>query len=54
MRGNGRKTYSAEFKREAEALVTQHGYTVVTAAQNLELIGTCCAGGSENWRGMGP
>ncbi len=35
MRGNGRKTYSAEFKREAEALVTQHGYTVVTAAQNL-------------------
>ena len=35
MRANGRKPYSAEFKREAEALVTQHGYTVVTATQNL-------------------
>ncbi len=35
MGANGRKPYSAEFKREAVALVTQHGYTVVTAAQTL-------------------
>ena len=30
-----RKQYSAEFKQEAVALVTQQGYTLVAAARNL-------------------
>ena len=35
MGANGRKQYSADFKREAVALVTQQGYTLVAAARNL-------------------
>lgn len=30
-----RKTYTPDFKREAVALVTQHGYSVAEAAKNL-------------------
>ena len=35
MGANGRKQYSADFKREAVALVTRQGYTLVAAARNL-------------------
>jgi len=30
-----RRTYTAEFKREAVRLVTDHGYAVAEAARNL-------------------
>jgi transposase-like protein len=32
-----RRTYTAEFKREAVRLVTDHGYAVAEAARNLGL-----------------
>lgn len=32
-----RRTYTAEFKREAVALITEHGYGVSEAARNLGL-----------------
>jgi len=35
MAGQGRKEYTPEFKREAVALVTEQGYTLVGAARNL-------------------
>lgn len=35
MGSHHRKQYTADFKREAVALVTQHGYTVTEAAKNL-------------------
>ena len=36
MSENGR-TYTAEFKREAVSLITEHGYGVSEAARNLGL-----------------
>ena len=35
MGSHGRKQYTADFKRDAVALVTQQGYSVAEAAQNL-------------------
>jgi len=35
MGGQARKEYTPEFKREAVALVTEQGYTLVGAARNL-------------------
>ncbi len=35
MAGAARKEYTAEFKREAVALVVEQGYTLVGAARNL-------------------
>ena len=35
MGGEARKQYTADFKREAVALVTEQGYTLVTASRNL-------------------
>ncbi len=37
MAAQGRKEYTPEFKREAVALVTEQGYTLVGAARNLGL-----------------
>jgi transposase len=35
MMSEKRRTYTAEFKREAVALITEHGYGVSEAARNL-------------------
>ena len=35
MGSHGRKQYTADFKRDAVGLVTQQGYSVAEAAQNL-------------------
>ncbi len=35
MTAQGRKEYTPEFKREAVALVTEQGYTLVAASRNL-------------------
>lgn len=35
MGSHGRKQYTADFKRDAVALVTQQGYSVAEAAKNL-------------------
>jgi transposase len=35
MGAQGRKAYTPEFKREAVALVTEQGYTLVGASRNL-------------------
>lgn len=35
MGGEARKQYTADFKREAVALVTEQGYTLVAASRNL-------------------
>jgi transposase len=35
MGSQGRKQYTADFKREAVALVTEQGYSVAEAAKNL-------------------
>ena len=35
MGSHGRKLYTADFKREAVGLITQQGYSVAEAAQNL-------------------
>lgn len=35
MAEEARKVYTPEFKREAVALVTEHGYTLVAASRNL-------------------
>jgi transposase-like protein len=35
MGSHRRKQYTADFKREAVTLVTQHGYAVAEAAKNL-------------------
>ena len=37
MAAHGRKEYPPECKREAVALVTEQGYTLVAASQNLGL-----------------
>ena len=37
MMSEKRRTYTAEFKREAVELVTEHGYKLTEAAQNLGL-----------------
>ena len=37
MMAEKRRTYTAEFKREAVRLVTDHGYKLSEAARNLEL-----------------
>ena len=37
MMSEKRRTYTAEFKREAVALITEHGYGVSEAARNLGL-----------------
>ena len=37
MRADERRTYTAEFKREAVHLVTEQGYAVAEAARNLGL-----------------
>jgi transposase len=35
MGSHGRKQYTADFKRDAVGLITQQGYSVAEAAQNL-------------------
>jgi len=37
MAGQAKKEYTPEFKREAVALVTEQGYTLVAASRNLGL-----------------
>ena len=43
-----RRQYTAEFKRDAVALVMEQGYTMTLAAQNLGVRPNCSHAGSAN------